>query len=93
MPSEIHQNNELQMAGSFVQDTGCNIFLTGKAGTGKTTFLHTLKKNTAKRVSVRTEKHKKQNLSREEKTKRMEEILISPSQLAKKTKANNQTKM
>ena len=52
MPSEIYQNHELQMAGSFVQDTGCNIFLTGKAGTGKTTFLHTLKKNTAKRMIV-----------------------------------------
>jgi PIF1-like helicase/Helix-turn-helix domain/HRDC domain len=52
MPPEIPQNHELQMAGSFVQETGCNIFLTGKAGTGKTTFLHNLKKNTAKRMIV-----------------------------------------
>jgi ABC-type lipoprotein export system ATPase subunit len=33
-------NHELQLANDFVQYTGCNIFLTGKAGTGKTTFLH-----------------------------------------------------
>jgi len=52
MPTEKTQNHELQMADSFVQKTGCNIFLTGKAGTGKTTFLHNLKKNTAKRMIV-----------------------------------------
>jgi len=32
-------NHELQLANDFVQHTDCNIFLTGKAGTGKTTFL------------------------------------------------------
>jgi tRNA A37 threonylcarbamoyladenosine biosynthesis protein TsaE len=32
-------NRELKLAGEFVRDTGCNLFLTGKAGTGKTTFL------------------------------------------------------
>jgi len=45
-------NHELQLASDFVQHTGCNIFLTGKAGTGKTTFLHHLKKNTAKRMII-----------------------------------------
>ncbi|MBN1930052.1 MAG: helix-turn-helix domain-containing protein [Desulfobacterales bacterium] len=45
-------NHELQLAEDFVQHTGCNIFLTGKAGTGKTTFLHYLKKKTAKRMIV-----------------------------------------
>ncbi|MBU1708403.1 MAG: helix-turn-helix domain-containing protein [Proteobacteria bacterium] len=45
-------NPELQLAGDFVRDTDCNIFLTGKAGTGKTTFLHNLKKNTPKRMIV-----------------------------------------
>jgi len=45
-------NHELQLASDFVQYTGCNIFLTGKAGTGKTTFLHNLHKNTAKRMII-----------------------------------------
>ncbi|MBW2739727.1 MAG: AAA family ATPase, partial [Deltaproteobacteria bacterium] len=45
-------NHELQLANDFVQYTGCNIFLTGKAGTGKTTFLHNLHKNTAKRMII-----------------------------------------
>ena len=45
-------NHELKLANDFVQYTGCNIFLTGKAGTGKTTFLHNLHKNTAKRMIV-----------------------------------------
>ena len=45
-------NRELQLANDFVQYTGCNIFLTGKAGTGKTVFLHNLHKNTVKRMIV-----------------------------------------
>ncbi|MBW2630944.1 MAG: helix-turn-helix domain-containing protein [Deltaproteobacteria bacterium] len=45
-------NHELQLANDFVRYTGCNIFLTGKAGTGKTTFLHNLHKNTAKRMII-----------------------------------------
>jgi len=45
-------NHELRLANDFVQYTGSNIFLTGKAGTGKTTFLHNLHKNTAKRMIV-----------------------------------------
>ncbi len=45
-------NHELQLANDFVQYTNCNIFLTGKAGTGKTTFLHNLHKNTAKRMII-----------------------------------------
>ncbi|MBU4263515.1 MAG: helix-turn-helix domain-containing protein [Proteobacteria bacterium] len=45
-------NPELQLADDFVRDTDCNVFLTGKAGTGKTTFLHNLKKNTHKRMIV-----------------------------------------
>jgi len=45
-------NPELQLAHDFVQHTNCNIFLTGKAGTGKTTFLHNLKKKTHKRLIV-----------------------------------------
>ena len=45
-------NPELQLADEFVRDTGCNIYLTGKAGTGKTTFLHNLKKKSPKRMIV-----------------------------------------
>jgi ATP-dependent exoDNAse (exonuclease V) alpha subunit len=48
---EIH-NPELQLAKDFVRYTDHNIFLTGKAGTGKTTFLHDLKKNSPKRMIV-----------------------------------------
>ncbi|MEN8225190.1 MAG: HRDC domain-containing protein [Bacteroidota bacterium] len=46
------QNHQLQLAGNFVEFTGRNIFLTGKAGTGKTTFLHNLKKVSLKRMVV-----------------------------------------
>mgnify|MGYP000070743123 CR=1 FL=1 len=45
-------NPELQYAEEFVQHTRCNIFLTGKAGTGKTTFLHKIKEQTEKRLIV-----------------------------------------
>jgi len=45
-------NHELQLANSYVEQTGCNIFLTGKAGTGKTTFLKSLHQRTDKRLIV-----------------------------------------
>jgi hypothetical protein len=40
------------LAREFVLKTNSNIFLTGKAGTGKTTFLHQLKKLTGKQMAV-----------------------------------------
>lgn len=46
------ENPQLQLAFDFVQFTNKNIFLTGKAGTGKTTFLHNLRKVTPKRMVV-----------------------------------------
>ncbi len=46
------QNPELKLAFDFVQYTNRNIFLTGKAGTGKTTFLHKLKETSHKRMVV-----------------------------------------
>jgi hypothetical protein len=52
MASETPINHELKLARDFVQYTGRHIFLTGKAGTGKTTFLHHLKGDTAKRMIV-----------------------------------------
>jgi hypothetical protein len=45
-------NHDLQLAFDFVRYTNRNIFLTGKAGTGKTTFLHDLKKTSPKRMIV-----------------------------------------
>ena len=45
-------NPELQLANDFIKYTGNNIFLTGKAGTGKTTFLHKLKENSPKRMII-----------------------------------------
>jgi hypothetical protein len=48
----MNVNNELELAWNFVNNTGRNVFLTGKAGTGKTTFLHKLKMNSLKRMVV-----------------------------------------
>ncbi len=45
-------NHELRLAGDFVRYTGSHVFLTGKAGTGKTTFLHQLKRSTEKRMVI-----------------------------------------
>jgi hypothetical protein len=45
-------NNDLQFAFDFVKYTNRNIFLTGKAGTGKTTFLRDLKQSSPKRMIV-----------------------------------------
>ena len=42
------QNRELDIARFIVEKTDSNIFLTGKAGTGKTTFLRDVKKYTKK---------------------------------------------
>jgi hypothetical protein len=49
---ETAKNQDLQLAFDFVRYTNRNIFLTGKAGTGKTTFLHDLKKSSSKRMVV-----------------------------------------
>jgi predicted ATPase len=49
---ETVSNQDLQLAKDFVQYTNRSIFLTGKAGTGKTTFLKDLKKISPKRMVV-----------------------------------------
>jgi hypothetical protein len=41
-----------QLASKYVNSTGCHIFLTGRAGTGKTTFLHDIRKRTHKNTIV-----------------------------------------
>lgn len=45
-------NEQLELAWQFVERTGVNVFLTGKAGTGKTTFLRRLKERSPKRMIV-----------------------------------------
>lgn len=50
MSAPVNQN--LELAHNFVLHTSRNIFLTGKAGTGKTTFLHQIKQLSAKRLVV-----------------------------------------
>ena len=48
----MEQNSELHTAWDFVENTGRSIFLTGKAGTGKTTFLKTVVEQSRKRPIV-----------------------------------------
>ena len=48
----MKQNQELRTAWDFVEHTGRSIFLTGKAGTGKTTFLKTVVERSSKRCIV-----------------------------------------
>ncbi|MCZ8134598.1 MAG: AAA family ATPase, partial [Algoriphagus sp.] len=44
--------DRLELAARFVNNTGAPIFLTGKAGTGKTTFLRALAHRTHKRFVI-----------------------------------------
>ena len=48
----MNENSELRTARRIVEETGSNLFLTGKAGTGKTTFLKNLRERSAKRMVV-----------------------------------------
>lgn len=48
----MQANKELREAWDFVEHTGTSIFLTGKAGTGKTTFLRTVQSRSTKRMIV-----------------------------------------
>lgn len=49
-PSE--ENIYLQLASEFVHHTGRHLFLTGRAGTGKTTFLRSVKANSRKNMVI-----------------------------------------
>ncbi|MDR2234415.1 MAG: AAA family ATPase [Tannerella sp.] len=48
----MESNPQLELAHKLIKFTGTNVFLTGKAGTGKTTFLHQLRENSPKRMIV-----------------------------------------
>lgn len=45
-------NTAFELAADFIQYTQSNVFLTGKAGTGKTTFLKYIKANSLKQLAV-----------------------------------------
>lgn len=45
-------NPELELAFEYVSQTNRHVFLTGKAGTGKTTFLHRIRAEVPKRMAV-----------------------------------------
>jgi len=48
----METNPQLELAKNLIKYTGTHLFLTGKAGTGKTTFLHNLQKISPKRMIV-----------------------------------------
>lgn len=48
----LETNPQLELAKQYIEETSTNIFLTGKAGTGKTTFLKNLRKTCYKRNVV-----------------------------------------
>jgi hypothetical protein len=48
----MEDNSVFNTAADFVNNTQCHIFLTGKAGTGKTTFLKYIKNSTPKKCVV-----------------------------------------
>ena len=52
MMQTIERNETFELAYRFVTETNENIFLTGKAGTGKTTFLKYLQNNCTKNILV-----------------------------------------
>lgn len=45
-------NKDINLAWQFINNTNKSVFLTGKAGTGKTTFLHKIKNESLKRMVV-----------------------------------------
>lgn len=48
----MEQNKEMNLAKQYVAETNVSVFLTGKAGTGKTTFLRRLRSEQPKRMVV-----------------------------------------
>ncbi|MBK6482122.1 MAG: helix-turn-helix domain-containing protein [Chitinophagaceae bacterium] len=52
MTTESSEHNHFALTADFIQHTGQHIFLTGKAGTGKTTFLKHIKETSGKNMVV-----------------------------------------
>ncbi|MFN5619706.1 MAG: helix-turn-helix domain-containing protein [Flavobacteriales bacterium] len=52
MEATMNTTDMVETAAAFVNSTGSHIFLTGKAGTGKTTFLRSLGERTHKRFAI-----------------------------------------
>lgn len=48
----LHTNPQLELAYQYVCNTNKNLFLTGKAGSGKTTFLHKVREARVKRMAI-----------------------------------------
>lgn len=48
----IEKDRSFRLAERYVQETGASVFLTGKAGTGKTTFLRTIVADCMKRCAI-----------------------------------------
>ena len=48
----MEMNEQTQLAWDIIETTNTNLFLTGKAGTGKTTFLRRLRAESSKRIVV-----------------------------------------
>ena len=48
----LQTNPQLELAFEYVRNTDKSLFLTGKAGSGKTTFLHQIKAEGRKRLAV-----------------------------------------
>jgi len=51
-PQETKITPEFQQAFDLLENTHHNVFLTGKAGTGKSTFLHHFREHTEKQIAV-----------------------------------------
>src|SRR5262245_27164422 len=49
---QVHLNDEFQHALDLIERQGQSVFLTGKAGTGKSTLLHYLRGTTSKSTVV-----------------------------------------
>lgn len=52
MAEKIQISTEFERAVQFVFYTQCSVFLTGNAGTGKTTFLHYIRNNCPKKMAI-----------------------------------------
>lgn len=52
MTMQIEKDRSFLLAERYVQETGVSVYLTGKAGTGKTTFLKEIVANTSKRCAI-----------------------------------------